>query len=84
MGGNLVMEATCAHVGVYVRDIQNYKRQRRVRRWVSLAYSEGATPTLTLTSHPGEEPDGSPIQLDQYPVGVEHVDAPHLPTSVQE
>ena len=24
------------------------------------------------------------IELDQYPVGVEHVDAPHLPTSVQE
>ena len=51
--------------------IQNYRRQRRVRRWVSLAYSEGATPTLTLTSHPGEEPDGRPIQLDQ--VGISHI-----------
>ena len=51
--------------------IQNYKRQRRVRRWVSLAYGEGATPTLTLTSHPGEEPDGAPIQLDQ--VGISHI-----------
>ena len=51
--------------------LQNYKRQRRVRRWVSLAYSEGSTPTLTLTSHPGEEPDGSPIQLDQ--VGISHI-----------
>jgi catechol 2,3-dioxygenase-like lactoylglutathione lyase family enzyme len=50
---------------------QNYKRQRRVRRWVSLAYGEGATPTLTLTSHPGEEPDGAPIQLDQ--VGISHI-----------
>ena len=45
--------------------------QRRVRRWVSLAYSQGATPTLTLTSHPGEEPDGRPIQLDQ--VGITHI-----------
>ena len=51
--------------------IQNYKHQRQVRRWVSLAYSEGATPTLTLTSHPGEEPDGAPIQLDQ--VGISHI-----------
>ena len=51
--------------------IQNYKFQRRVRRWVSLAYGEGATPTLTLTSHPGEEPDGAPIQLDQ--VGISHI-----------
>ena len=24
------------------------------------------------------------IELDQYPVGVEHVDAPHLSTSIQE
>jgi len=24
------------------------------------------------------------IELDQNPVGVEHIDAPHLPTGVQE
>ena len=51
--------------------IQNYKRRRQVRRWVSLAYGEAATPTLTLTSHPGEEPDGEAIQLDQ--VGISHI-----------
>ena len=51
--------------------IQNYRRQRRVRRWVGLTYSEGATPTLTLTSHPREELDGTPIQLDQ--VGISHI-----------
>ena len=51
--------------------IQNYKRQRRVRRWVSQAYSEGAIPTLTLTNHPVEEPDGTLIQLDQ--VGIGHI-----------
>ena len=51
--------------------IQNYKRQRRIRRWVSLAYNEGASPTLALTSHPGEEPDGEAIQLDQ--VGISHI-----------
>jgi catechol 2,3-dioxygenase-like lactoylglutathione lyase family enzyme len=27
-------------------------------------------PSLTLTSHPGEEPDGNPILLDQ--VGITH------------
>ena len=49
----------------------NYKHRRTTRRWVSLAYGEGATPTLTLTSHPGDEPDGEPIQLDQ--VGISHI-----------
>ena len=49
----------------------NYKHRRTTRRWVSLAYGTGATPTLTLTSHPGEEPDGQPILLDQ--VGISHI-----------
>ena len=49
----------------------NYKHARKTRRWVSLAYGEGATPTLTLTSHPGEEPDGDAILLDQ--VGISHI-----------
>ena len=48
----------------------NYKHRRKTRRWVSLTYGEGASPTLTLTSHPGEEPDGQPILLDQ--VGITH------------
>ncbi len=49
----------------------NYKHRRTTRRWVSLAYGEGAAPTLTLTSHPGDEPDGHPILLDQ--VGISHI-----------
>ncbi len=49
----------------------NYKHARKTRRWVSLAYGDGATPTLTLTSHPGEAPDGDPILLDQ--VGISHI-----------
>ena len=36
-----------------------------------MAYGDGATPTLTLTSHPGENPDGDPILLDQ--VGIRHI-----------
>ncbi len=48
----------------------NYKHRRKTRRWVSLSYGEGAFPTLTLTSHPGEGPDGQPILLDQ--VGITH------------
>ena len=49
----------------------NYKHRRKTRRWVSLSYGEDAAPTLTLTSHPGEEPDGQPILLDQ--VGITHL-----------
>ena len=49
----------------------NYKHARKTRRWVSLAYGDGATPTLTLTSHPGESPDGEAILLDQ--VGISHI-----------
>jgi len=49
----------------------NYKHRRKTRRWVSLSYGEGAAPTLTLTSHPGEQPDGQPILLDQ--IGISHI-----------
>ena len=49
----------------------NYKHPRKTRRWVSLSYGEGTSPTLTLTSHPGEEPDGAAILLDQ--VGIHHI-----------
>ena len=51
--------------------LHNYRRQRQARRWVSLAYGNGATPTLTLTSHPGDDPDGQPIKLDM--VGISHI-----------
>ena len=51
--------------------MNNYKHPRKTRRWVSLSYGEGASPTLTLTSHPGEEPDGAAILLDQ--VGIHHI-----------
>ena len=51
--------------------LHNYAHQRKVRRWVSLSYGEGTSPTLTLTSHPGEAPDGQPILLDQ--VGISHI-----------
>ena len=44
--------------------LHNYKHKRNTRRWVSLSYGEGASPTLTLTSHPAEQPDGRPILLD--------------------
>ena len=49
----------------------NYKRVRQSRRWVSLSYGEGTSPTLTLTCHPGDEPDGQPIKLDE--VGISHL-----------
>ena len=51
--------------------LHNYRRERQARRWVSLAYGDGATPTLTLTSHPGDDPDGEPIKLDE--VGISHI-----------
>lgn len=49
----------------------NYQHARNTRHWVSLSYGEGTSPTLTLTSHPGEEPDGQPILLDQ--IGITHL-----------
>ena len=51
--------------------LHNYKHSRKTRRWVSLSYGDSATPTLTLTSHPGEDPDGQPILLDQ--IGISHL-----------
>lgn len=51
--------------------LHNYKRERQARRWVSLSYGEGSTPTLTLTSHPGDAPDEQPIKLDE--VGISHL-----------
>lgn len=49
-----------------------YKHPRKTRRQVRLAYGEGNTkPTLTMTSHPGDDPDGDPIQLDQ--IGISHL-----------
>jgi glyoxylase I family protein len=48
-----------------------YKHPRKTRRQVRLAFAEGARPTLTMTCHPGEEPDGDPIKLDQ--VGISHI-----------
>ena len=57
--------------GTQTARLDNYKRERNTRHWVSLSYGDDATPTLTLTSHPGEEPDGQPILLDQ--VGISHI-----------
>ena len=57
--------------GTQTARLENYKHERNTRHWVSLSYRDEATPTLTLTSHPGEEPDGQPILLDQ--VGISHI-----------
>ena len=51
--------------------LHNYKHKRTARRWVSLSFGEGKSPTLTLTSHPGDQPDGEPILLDE--VGISHI-----------
>ena len=48
-----------------------YKHARKTRRTVHVAYGEGSTPFLVLTSHPGDQADGQPIKLDQ--VGVSHL-----------
>ena len=48
-----------------------YAHHRATRRQVRLAYADDAKPTLTMTSHPGEDPDGAPIKLDQ--VGISHI-----------
>ncbi len=48
-----------------------YKHSRQTRRQVRLAFGETAKPTLTMTSHPGEAPDGEPIKLDQ--IGISHI-----------
>ena len=49
-----------------------YKHARRTRRTVHVRYGPDQTaPSLVLTCHPGEEPDGGPIKLDQ--VGISHL-----------
>ena len=49
-----------------------YKHGRKTRRQVRLMYGHGETsPTITMTSHPGEDPDGDPIKLDQ--IGISHL-----------
>ena len=48
-----------------------YQHPRKTRRQVRLAFAPGAKPTLTMTGHPGEEPDGNPIKLDQ--IGISHI-----------
>ena len=49
-----------------------YKHQRNTRSQVNLAYGKGnVKPTLTMTSHPGDNPDGNPIKLDQ--IGISHI-----------
>ena len=49
-----------------------YKHPRKTRRQVRLMYGHGDTaPTLTMTSHPGEEASGEPIKLDQ--IGISHL-----------
>ena len=49
-----------------------YKHPRQTRRTVHVRYGEGnTTPSLVLTSHPGDRSDGEPIKLDQ--VGISHL-----------
>ena len=49
-----------------------YKHSRKTRRTVHVWYGEGnSTPSLVLTSHPGDQADGAPIKLDQ--VGISHL-----------
>ena len=49
-----------------------YKHSRNTRRTTHVRYGPGKTaPSLVLTCHPGEDPDGEPIKLDQ--VGISHI-----------
>ena len=49
-----------------------YKHPRKTRRTVHVRYGEGnTTPSLVLTSHPGDQADGEPIKLDQ--IGISHL-----------
>ena len=57
--------------GTQTARLDNYALERNTRHWVSLSYGDDLTPTLTLTSHPGEKADGKPILLDQ--VGISHI-----------
>ena len=47
-----------------------YKHRRATRRVVHLGWAEGSEPYLVMTCHPGDQPDGAPIKLDQ--IGVSH------------
>jgi catechol 2,3-dioxygenase-like lactoylglutathione lyase family enzyme len=48
-----------------------YRHPRKNRRQARLSFAPGAQPTLIMTSHPGDNPDGTPIMLDQ--VGISHI-----------
>jgi len=48
-----------------------YKQARKTRRTVHIAYGASQEPVLVMTSHPGEQPEGEPIKLDQ--VGISHL-----------
>ena len=48
-----------------------YKYQRKSRRYANVTYGDGSTPSLVLTSHPGDEADGEPVKLDQ--IGISHL-----------
>jgi len=50
--------------------LQNYQQARKSRRRVSLSFGAGKKPTLTLTSHAGEDIAGAPLKLDQ--LGITH------------
>jgi catechol 2,3-dioxygenase-like lactoylglutathione lyase family enzyme len=50
--------------------LHNYQHARKSRRRVSLSFGAGKKPTLTLTSHPGEEIAGAALKLDQ--MGITH------------
>ena len=48
-----------------------YKHSRQTRRQVRLVIGEGEDcPTITMTTHPGEDADADPIKLDQ--IGLSH------------
>src|SRR3954453_4612315 len=50
--------------------LHNYQQARQSRRRESLSFGAGKKPTLTITSHAGEEIAGAPLKLDQ--VGITH------------
>lgn len=50
--------------------LHNYQQARQSRRRVSLRFGAGKKPTLTITSHPGEDIAGAALKLDQ--MGITH------------
>jgi catechol 2,3-dioxygenase-like lactoylglutathione lyase family enzyme len=50
--------------------LHNYQQARKSRRRVSLGFGAGKKPTLTITSHTGEDIVGEPLKLDQ--MGITH------------